>query len=105
MTRKITTTFLNISALFLGDIEDSPALSSLMCYAARERSGQILVRAKKRDLALEKRPPRVVGCRRGRPTIVVVGGGVAGHSAIETLRYMGCRIISTYYPAFSWLPS
>jgi hypothetical protein len=59
-----------------------------MCYAARERSGQILVRAKKRDLQLEKRPPRVVGCRRGRPTIVVVGGGVAGHSAIETLRYI-----------------
>jgi hypothetical protein len=90
--RKITTTFLNISAIFLGDIEDSPALSSLMCYAARERSGQILVRAKKRELQLEKRPPRVVGCRRGRPTIVVVGGGVAGHSAIETLRYVNICI-------------
>ncbi len=97
MTRKITTTFLNISLIpfFIGDIEDSPALSSLMCYAARERSGQILVRAKKRDLALEKRPPRVVGCRRGRPTIVVVGGGVAGHSAIETLRYTGALKLST----------
>jgi hypothetical protein len=55
-----------------------------------------MVRARKRDLKLGKRSLRTIGCRRGRPTVVVVGGGVAGHSAIETLRLVVFSLPSFY---------
>jgi UDP-N-acetylglucosamine:LPS N-acetylglucosamine transferase len=46
-----------------------------------------VVRARKAELALDKRQRRLAkGRKAGPPTLLVVGGGAAGHTAIETLR-------------------
>ena len=47
-----------------------------------------MVRAKRAELALGQRQRRLARCRKGAPTLLVVGGGAAGHTAIETLRYI-----------------
>ncbi len=69
-----------------GDIEDHPGLSSLLCYSAEEKNGEIVVRARKAELALGQRQRRLARGQKGPPTLLVVGGGAAGHTAIETLR-------------------
>lgn len=72
-----------------GDIEDFPGLDSLLSYSAEEKDGNIVVRASKAELALGRRQRRLARCPKGAPTVLVVGGGAAGHSAIETLRTEG----------------
>ncbi|XP_075154266.1 apoptosis-inducing factor 3 isoform X2 [Haematobia irritans] len=74
-----------------GDIEDFPGLDSLPCYKVEvESSGQVMIRAKRKDLEnsrrlkdMVKRDPNDNRC------YVVVGGGPAGAVCAETLRQEG----------------
>ncbi|XP_059224331.1 apoptosis-inducing factor 3 isoform X2 [Stomoxys calcitrans] len=74
-----------------GDIEDFPGLDSLPCYKVEVKSdGQVMVRAKRKDLEntrrlkdMVKRDPKDNRC------YVVVGGGPAGAVCAETLRQEG----------------
>eukprot|EP00090_Calanus_glacialis_P004116 TRINITY_DN13049_c0_g1_i1.p1 TRINITY_DN13049_c0_g1~~TRINITY_DN13049_c0_g1_i1.p1 ORF type:complete len:535 (-),score=224.80 TRINITY_DN13049_c0_g1_i1:73-1677(-) len=73
-----------------GDIEDFPGLDSLACHKVEERNGQVVVTADKRELVSGRRlqmPVDVLEDTEDR--VVVVGGGAAGHTAVETLRQEG----------------
>jgi len=73
-----------------GDIEDFPGLDSLACHKVEEVNGQIVVQADKRELVSGRRlqvPVEVLENPDVR--VVVVGGGAAGHTAVETLRQEG----------------
>lgn len=73
-----------------GDIEDFPGLDSLACHKVEEMNGQIVVQADKRELVSGRRlqvPVEVLANPDVR--VVVIGGGAAGHSAVETLRQEG----------------
>ena len=61
-----------------------PALSGLPCWRVEQRDGMAFVRE-------ELQPPAAPSLSAaGRPTsIVIVGGGAAGHAAAETLRQEG----------------
>ncbi|XP_073831082.1 apoptosis-inducing factor 3 isoform X2 [Musca autumnalis] len=78
-------------SLETGDIEDFPGLDSLPCYKVDVQSdGQVMVRAKRKDLDnarrlkdMVKRDPNNSEC------YIVVGGGPAGAVCAETLRQEG----------------
>jgi len=73
-----------------GDIEDFPGLDSLACHNVEERSGQIVVMADKRELVNGRRLQMPVEVLENADVrVVVVGGGAAGHTAVETLRQEG----------------
>ena len=62
-----------------------PALDPVACWEVVERDGQVRVSAPKQTSA-PARPPRYAG----RPdSVVILGGGAAGHQAAETLRRDG----------------
>jgi hypothetical protein len=63
----------------------------LLCYSAEERDGGIVVRARKGELAMAHRRSRPAKCKKGAPTLMVVGGGAAGHTAIDTLRLLSLQ--------------
>ncbi|XP_017095118.2 apoptosis-inducing factor 3 isoform X2 [Drosophila bipectinata] len=74
-----------------GDIEDFPGLDSLPCYRVElGDEGQVMLRAKKSDLAKSKRLKNMV---RRKPedqrVFIVVGGGPSGAVAVETIRQEG----------------
>lgn len=74
-----------------GDIEDFPGLDSLPCYRVElGDEGQVMLRAKKSDLAKNKRLKNMV---RRKPederVFIVVGGGPSGAVAVETIRQEG----------------
>jgi len=73
-----------------GDIEDFPGLDSLACHKVEERNGQIVVMADKRELVNGRRLQMPVEVLENADVrVVVVGGGAAGHTAVETLRQEG----------------
>jgi len=75
-----------------GDIEDFPGLDSLACFRAEEREGKVVVTAGRKELVRGRRELRARGQPCGEEeTVLVVGGGAAGHTAVETLRCEGWR--------------
>jgi len=76
-----------------GDIEDFPGLDSLASHQVEEVEGQVVVKADKRDLLRGRRAPTVlqVEVNEEEEGMVVIGGGAAGHTAVETLRKEGFR--------------
>lgn len=74
-----------------GDIEDFPGLDSLGCYEVEEKDGEVVVRGRKDDLGKGRRVKAVSRERNEEETFVVIGGGAAGHTAVETLRQEGFK--------------
>ncbi|XP_008207189.1 apoptosis-inducing factor 3 [Nasonia vitripennis] len=73
-----------------GDIEDYPGLDSLPCYKVSVANGQVRVRAKHSDLLANKRIKDMCKLKEDHPeTVVVVGGGPAATTCVETLRQEG----------------
>ena len=69
-----------------GDIEDLPAIESLVKYEVQESKGQIKVRARRSQLKESKRSSHVCEMINDTNKVVVIGGGAAGFSAVKTLR-------------------
>ena len=61
-----------------------------------EVEGQVVVKADKRDLLRGRRAPAVlrVEVNEEEEGMVVIGGGAAGHTAVETLRFSSLIQIS-----------
>ncbi|XP_011342297.1 apoptosis-inducing factor 3 isoform X2 [Ooceraea biroi] len=74
-----------------GDIEDYPGLDSLPCYQVRvDEAGLVHVRAKRKDLDVNKRVKDMSACDpQNVKTVVIVGGGPAGATCAESLRQEG----------------
>ncbi|KDR21037.1 Apoptosis-inducing factor 3, partial [Zootermopsis nevadensis] len=74
-----------------GDIEDFPGLDSLPCYqVVVQDGGGVKVRAKRSEVKSSKRVKEMVlRDKANNTTFVVVGGGPAGASCVETLRQEG----------------
>ena len=64
-----------------------------------EVEGQVVVKADKRDLLRGRRAPAVlrVEVNEEEEGMVVIGGGAAGHTAVETLRFASLVIDSNMY--------
>uniref|UniRef100_A0AAG5CW51 Rieske domain-containing protein n=1 Tax=Anopheles atroparvus TaxID=41427 RepID=A0AAG5CW51_ANOAO len=74
-----------------GDIEDFPGMDSLPCYRVTVGdAGEVKVRAKRSELATNKRT-RLMAKREAQDerTYVVIGGGPSGATCAETLRQEG----------------
>lgn len=73
-----------------GDIEDFPGLDSIPCYKVNVDQGKVKVRAKRSDLAANKRQKNMVRRdQKNQETFVVIGGGPSGGICVETLRQEG----------------
>ena len=70
-------------SLRTGEALKAPALKSLGCFAVETRGEKLVVLGRKHPDAREQ--PPVAGVQ----SIVIVGGGPAGHAAAETLRNEG----------------
>lgn len=68
-------------ALATGEVARSPALSPLACWNVEQVQGKVYVRA--------QRPAPPPAHADGPASVVIVGGGAAGHAAAETLRHEG----------------
>ncbi|XP_059475365.1 apoptosis-inducing factor 3 isoform X2 [Neocloeon triangulifer] len=76
--------------LTTGDIEDFPGLDGVACHEAREVGGKIMVRARKSQLQSHKRTCNMVARDEANTqTALVIGGGAAGATCIESLRQNG----------------
>ncbi|XP_034181673.2 apoptosis-inducing factor 3 isoform X2 [Osmia lignaria lignaria] len=71
-----------------GDIEDYPGLDSLPCYQVNvDDSGLVRVKARRKDLELNRRVKKM--CEQdsnNQTTVVIVGGGPAAATCAESLR-------------------
>ena len=72
-----------------GDIEDFPGVDSLVRFEAEERDGVIKVRARKSMLEEGRRKRPVCKMTESEQKVVVIGGGGAGFSVVQTLREEG----------------
>lgn len=73
-----------------GDIEDFPGLDSLPCYSVNVEHGQVKVRAPVEMLKSNKRRKELVrSVPTNANTFVVIGGGGAAQTCVETLRQEG----------------
>ncbi|XP_072746767.1 apoptosis-inducing factor 3 isoform X2 [Anoplolepis gracilipes] len=74
-----------------GDIEDYPGLDSLPCYKVRiDEAGLVHVKAKRKDLEINKRVKDMSAYDpENTKTVVIVGGGPAGATCAESLRQEG----------------
>ena len=69
-------------SLRTGEVVHAPALRPIACYAVETRGEKLIVLGK-------KTPPSRVTATPGVQSIVIVGGGAAGHAAAEMLRNEG----------------
>ncbi|XP_037805289.1 apoptosis-inducing factor 3 isoform X3 [Lucilia sericata] len=74
-----------------GDIEDFPGLDSLPCFKVDvEKDGQVMLRAKRKDLESSKRLKDMVKRDpKNHLCYVIIGGGPSGAVCAETLRQEG----------------
>lgn len=74
-----------------GDIEEFPGLDSLPCYKVEvKKNGQVLLRAKRKDLESSRRIKNMVKRDpKNNLCYVILGGGPAGAVCSETLRQEG----------------
>ncbi|KAL6426419.1 hypothetical protein ACFW04_009121 [Cataglyphis niger] len=74
-----------------GDIEDYPGLDSLPCYKVHiDEAGLVHVKAKRKDLSINKRVKAMSAYDpENTKTVVIVGGGPAGATCAESLRQEG----------------
>nr|XP_022907828.1 apoptosis-inducing factor 3 isoform X2 [Onthophagus taurus] len=73
-----------------GDIEDFPGLDSLPCYQVKVENNQVKVRARKNDVATNKRLNTMSKLDlNNNECFVVIGAGPAGGTCVETLRQEG----------------
>lgn len=73
-----------------GDIEDFPGLDSLPCYKVTIVDENVKVKALKKELETNKRVKHMVRQNEcDEESFVVVGGGPAGATCVETLRQEG----------------
>ena len=70
-------------ALATGEATRAPALNPLACWNAEEIEGKITLRGQRAVGAAQATPAN------GPASVVIVGGGAAGHAAAETLRQEG----------------
>ncbi|CAB3381437.1 Hypothetical predicted protein [Cloeon dipterum] len=76
--------------LATGDIEDFPGLDGVPSYEVRELDGKIVVRARRKDLQSNKRTCHMVPKdENNKKTAVIIGGGAAGATCVESLRQAG----------------
>ena len=66
-----------------GDIEDFPALDSLLCYDIKVRDDDIILQLQKKSEIV----PKTV--KKRNETFVIIGGGPSGQTCAETLRQNG----------------
>ncbi|KAG5870987.1 hypothetical protein JTB14_013458 [Gonioctena quinquepunctata] len=79
-------------SLTTGDIEDFPGLDSLPCYQVTIEGEDVKIRARKSLLISNKRIKDMVDmCCGEKLSIVVVGGGPAAATCVETLRQQGYK--------------
>lgn len=78
-------------SLKTGDIEDFPGQDSIPCYQVTvTEEGQVKVRAKRTELASNKRTKKMVKRINGDSrTFVIIGGGPSGAICAESLRQEG----------------
>ncbi|XP_044316766.1 apoptosis-inducing factor 3 isoform X2 [Drosophila rhopaloa] len=74
-----------------GDIEDFPGMDSIPCYRVEVGTkGQVMLRAKRSDLAKDRRLKNMVKRKPDDQRVfIVVGGGPSGALAVETIRQEG----------------
>ena len=71
-----------------GDLQEPPAFDSLARYEARVENDQVIVSMP--DTASDRRTPQMAGRdRKNERLFVIVGGGVAGYTAAQTIREDG----------------
>ena len=80
--------FVSKPSFISGDIEDFPGLSSLVSFNILEKDGNIFIEGNSSDLEKKKRERggEILEDVDNDRTVVIVGGGAAGHTAIETFR-------------------
>ena len=71
-------------SLRTGEVERAPALGAVACWQVEQRDGKVFVAGKR--IALPQSP---AATRSVPESVVIVGGGAAGHAAAETLRREG----------------
>lgn len=73
-----------------GDIEDFPGLDSLPCYQVTVDNDNVKVKARRKDLEENKRMKTMLKTNEcDEESFVVIGGGPAGATCVETLRQEG----------------
>ena len=87
-----------------GDIENFPAIDSLVRFDAQDREGVIRVRARKVQLSSGRRQRHVCEQLDMENKVVVIGGGGAGFSVVQTLREEGFTGQVTLVSSESYLP-
>src|SRR5690349_12108102 len=69
-------------SLATGEALRAPALDPLKCWKVEQQDGKVFVRERAEAPALPRSPA-------GPPSVVIVGGGAAGHAAADMLRRCG----------------
>ena len=87
-----------------GDIENFPAMDSLVRFDAQDREGVIRVRTRKVQLSSGRRQRHVCEQIDMENKVVVIGGGGAGFSVVQTLREEGFTGQVTLVSSESYLP-
>ena len=87
-------------SLRTGEALRAPALGGVACWHVEQREGKVYVTGKRMEM-----PARQLKAHAGLPeSIVIVGGGAAGHAAAETLRSEGYAGPVTLLSADAALP-
>ncbi|KAG2182084.1 hypothetical protein INT43_007011 [Umbelopsis isabellina] len=70
-----------------GDIEDAPALDSLLKFDVKVENGDVIIEADDAALSASRRKPACVKrSKDNKKTVVIIGGGASGAATAKTLR-------------------